>query len=383
MDADLVAGATGVREQVPGRLPVRHHERHGGDHLGLHGGANQQWALDGDGTVTNVYSGLCLALTNDATADGAPVELGTCDGDPSQQWVRDTGGGNGLAVGGSYSFATVANLPSCMDIEGDQSADLTQVEEYACNGGPSQVFTARAAGNGLVTLVQPQSGKCLDVFGAGTADQTNVNLYDCNGTVAQQFSVQTDANGYVTFQNPNSGKCIDVTGASPANKTKLEIYDCNGGANQKWQPWGGGLWGGASYSFETVLNGTSCLDVNADSSVEGTQVQEFTCNGLASQSFIVLPLWGGLVSLQNANGTCVNVNSGLTNDGAKIDVWDCNQSVAQQFMVQVDENQNVTFMNPNSGKCLDISGASTADLTVVDLYDCNGGDNQKWTPVLD
>jgi hypothetical protein len=187
--------------------------------------------------------------TVDNTGAGADWQLGLGSVTPSCGYggidngssvtLEFTGAQPGLAVGGSYTFHTLFNPTSCMDIYADDSDDYTQVDEYACNGTPAQTFTVVDAGSGNINLLHPHSGKCIDVFSAGTADGTNVDLYDCNGTPAQIFSIQADANGNVTFVNPNSGKCIDVTGADPADYTKLQIWDCNGGNNQKWAPAGG------------------------------------------------------------------------------------------------------------------------------------------------
>jgi endo-1,4-beta-xylanase len=52
------------------------------------GGANQQWNLNSDGTVTGVQSGLCLDVTNAATANGTLIELYTCNGGSNQKWSR-------------------------------------------------------------------------------------------------------------------------------------------------------------------------------------------------------------------------------------------------------------------------------------------------------
>jgi hypothetical protein len=294
-----------------------------------------------------------------------------------------TTAGNGLAVGGSYALHTVGNPSSCMDISGDGSANLTQVDEYACNGTPAQMFSVIDAGSGLVTLSHPHSGRCIDVAGAGTGDGTNVDLYDCNGTVAQQFSVQTDSSGNVTFVNPNSGKCLDVTGGSTANFTKIQLWDCNGGPNQKWEAASGGLVTGSSYAFQSLLGASSCLDVDGDGAANGTQVDEYSCNGSAAQTFTIVGAGGGAISLRNANGKCVDLYSSGTSDGTKVEVWDCNQTVAQQFVVESDANLGLTLMNPHSGKCLDIAGASTTNLTAVELWDCTGGNNQKWSPTAE
>jgi alpha-galactosidase len=56
-----------------------------------HGGANQQWRLNPDGTVTGVQSGLCLDVTGGDTAtalaNGTAIELWTCNGGSNQQWT--------------------------------------------------------------------------------------------------------------------------------------------------------------------------------------------------------------------------------------------------------------------------------------------------------
>ncbi|MBS2966867.1 RICIN domain-containing protein, partial [Actinocrinis puniceicyclus] len=40
-----------------------------------------------NGTVTGVQSGLCLDVTGASTANGALVELWTCNGGSNQQWT--------------------------------------------------------------------------------------------------------------------------------------------------------------------------------------------------------------------------------------------------------------------------------------------------------
>jgi len=51
------------------------------------GGANQQWNLNSNGTVTGVQSGLCLDVTGAATANGTAVIIWTCNGGANQQWT--------------------------------------------------------------------------------------------------------------------------------------------------------------------------------------------------------------------------------------------------------------------------------------------------------
>jgi hypothetical protein len=47
-----------------------------------HGGTNQQWNVNSNGTITGVRSGLCL----DVAAGGTKVQLWSCTGAANQQW---------------------------------------------------------------------------------------------------------------------------------------------------------------------------------------------------------------------------------------------------------------------------------------------------------
>jgi hypothetical protein len=291
----------------------------------------------------------------------------------------------GLELGSTYAFQTRVAGSSCLDVKGNATVNVTQIEEYGCNGKTSQLFTLLDAGGGLVTLYQAHSGKCVDVYYAGSANGTMIDLYDCNGTPAQAFAISSDGAGNVTFMNPHSGKCLDVTGASGADLTKIQLYDCNGSNAQKWRPLAGGLTLGGSYTLHSAASSfASCMDVSHDSSADLTQIQQYHCNGTPAQELTVVDAGGGLVGLYHPHsGKCVDVYGDASANGSLIDLFDCNASPAQQFAIQVDGAGNVTFVHPSTGKCLEVTNASPTDHTKVELYDCNGTTAQHWSPVAD
>ena len=113
-----------------------------------------------------------------------------------------------------------------------------------------------------------------------------------------------------------SGRCVDVPGANPVDGTQLELFSCNNSAAQSW-----------TYTGGTVQAMGKCLDVRGADSRDATPVQIFACNGTAAQQWKYDPQTGQLQTL---------------------------------------------------GKCLDASGGGTADHTPLILYSCHHGDNQKW-----
>ena len=51
------------------------------------GQPNQQWAVNANGTITGVQSGLCLDAVGAGTASGTKMHLWACHGGANQQWT--------------------------------------------------------------------------------------------------------------------------------------------------------------------------------------------------------------------------------------------------------------------------------------------------------
>jgi hypothetical protein len=59
-----------------------------------------------------------------------------------------------------------------------------------------------------------------------------------------------------------------------------------------------------------------CLDVNAAGSADGTNIQQWTCNGTGAQSFRLDSLGGGQVRIVNpSTNKCVDINGAGTKIG--------------------------------------------------------------------
>ncbi len=140
---------------------------------------------------------------------------------------------------------------------------------------------------------------------------------------------------------------------------------------------------GAVYNFGTLAHPGACMDVSGAGTSDGTQIQEWWCNGSGAQSFALADAGGGAYALVNTNaGKCVDVQARGTANGTKIQLYDCNQTPAQSFRLQAAANGLVSFVNTNSNKCLDVTADNPADGTPVQLYDCNGTNAQLWNPAV-
>ncbi|MEU4763057.1 ricin-type beta-trefoil lectin domain protein [Actinosynnema sp. NPDC023794] len=132
------------------------------------------------------------------------------------QGTPGNGGGTGGAITGLAG--------KCVDVAGASSADGAAVQLYTCNGTAAQQWSR--PGDGTLRAL----GKCLDIKDHGTADGAQLQLWSCAGGANQQWT-HTSGRDLV---NPATGKCVDVTGNTSADATRLQIWTCTGAANQKW-----------------------------------------------------------------------------------------------------------------------------------------------------
>ncbi|MFC1443416.1 RICIN domain-containing protein [Streptacidiphilus sp. N1-10] len=140
------------------------------------------------------------------------------------------------------------------------------------------------------TVTNVNSGKCVDAAAAATANGTAVQQYTCNGTTAQQWVFTATSGGYYQVGSANSAAQVwDVTNVSTADSALVQLWAYGGGNNQQWLPVAE-----ASGSYHFVnRNSGKCLDTPSASTADSVQLQQYTCNGTAAQSFNLSTTAGG------------------------------------------------------------------------------------------
>ncbi|OLZ74819.1 beta-xylosidase [Streptomyces sp. IMTB 2501] len=129
----------------------------------------------------------------------------------------------------------------------------------------------------------------------------------------------------------NSGQCLDDTNLSTANGTQYQQYHCEGGYQQMLDlnPVSGKT---NTYTVVNELSG-KCLDVSGASTADGAVVIQYTCSGAANQQFTLNPVTAlgsnkdyQLVAVHS--GKCVDVSNISTAPGALIHQWTCDPASA-------------------------------------------------------
>ncbi|MFE3521277.1 RICIN domain-containing protein [Streptomyces sp. NPDC059161] len=180
------------------------------------------------------------------------------------------------------------------------------------------------------------------VTGPETISDTTLSVSDNAASVTLPWTNAKD--GYtVTLLPPsntttstvavseNSGQCLDDTNLSTTNGTQYQQYNCEGGYQQMLdlKPVSGRT------NTYTVVNEHSgkCLDVSGASTINGAAVIQYTCNGATNQQFTLNPVTapGNSKDYQLVaahSGKCVDVSNISTTAGAPVHQWTCDPASA-------------------------------------------------------
>jgi chitinase len=203
-----------------------------------------------------------------------------------------------------------------------------------------------------------------------------------DATTITQFAM---ANGvgllsYWALQRDQTGTANDLDRFSRVNTSDYQFYKIMAAAKTSTQPVNGAFPAG-TYTIQSAYD-SKCVDINAASTADGAQVQQYACNGTGAQSFVVSDQGSGWYKILNSNsGKVIDIAAASTADGAKVQQYTDNGTGAQRFsIVPTDSDDPTAFsiMNETSGKCLDIKDWSTADRGALQQWTCSGGLNQSF-----
>jgi hypothetical protein len=130
---------------------------------------------------------------------------------------------------------------------------------------------------------------------------------------------------------------------------------------------------GATYTVANRASG-KCVDAATSGTVNGTVVQQYTCNNTGAQQWVFTATDSGYytIATRNAVGQVWDVvgGAGATADGVKVNLWSYVGGTNQQWRPTVVAGPYYQFVARHSGRCLDVPGSSTADLQ-LQQYTCN------------
>jgi hypothetical protein len=121
----------------------------------------------------------------------------------------------------------IASSAPCLGVVAQSNANGAGVEVRSCDGGADQQWSSDGAS------LRVFGSKCLDVTNGNAANGTKLQIWDCGAGDANPNQKWTRAG--LTFTWSSHGKCLDLTDGVAASGTLTQSWACFAGdANQQW-----------------------------------------------------------------------------------------------------------------------------------------------------
>ncbi|NUS55448.1 MAG: hypothetical protein HOV66_11400, partial [Streptomycetaceae bacterium] len=208
--------------------------------------------------------------------------------------------------------------------------------------------------------------RCLDPQGGARTTGTPVVLWTCNGGANQRFGL---TGGTIRPANAQT-LCLAPSGADPTLGAKLVLAACDGSAAQRFvsEPHQA-----AVFTELKAGNTGKCLDINAGTMANGTNVIAWDCTGNTNQKWYRNPATGQVHSLKDPT-YCLD-NRGSVAAGAALGIWACKDGTGAV-------RDNLRFDAPNGALVSRVSGlritAPTSGTGAVTQTAANGSTAQVW-----
>ncbi|MDC0767966.1 family 43 glycosylhydrolase [Streptomyces sp. HD] len=178
----------------------------------------------GNGRTTRAQE---FSWNADGTPDfGTPVKLGTTLPGPS---------GETAATPTSYTLVN-RNSGKCLDVNGGNTADGTDIFQWSCTGGANQKWKVEDLGDDTNRLVNVATGKVMDTAECSTADGADIRQWSWLNNKCQRYRLVFTASGdHVRIVNESTGKVADVADCSTANGADVRQWTWLNNNCQQWR----------------------------------------------------------------------------------------------------------------------------------------------------
>jgi GH43 family beta-xylosidase len=163
----------------------------------------------------------------DGTPDfGTPLATGTTRPGPS---------GETAATPTAYTLVN-RNSGKCLDVDGGNTADGTDIFQWTCHGGANQKWRIEDLANDTSRLVNVATGKVMDTAECSSADGADLRQWSWLNNNCQKFRLVHTATGdYVRIVNESTGKVADVANCGTANGADVRQWTWLNNTCQQWQ----------------------------------------------------------------------------------------------------------------------------------------------------
>ncbi|MER7895681.1 family 43 glycosylhydrolase [Streptomyces sp. NPDC096046] len=156
---------------------------------------------------------------------GTPVATGTTTAGPA---------GETATTPTAYTVVN-RNSGKCLDVNGGNTADGTDIFQWSCNGGANQKWRIEDMADDTSRLVNVATGKVADLAGCGSADGTDIRQWSWLNNNCQKFRLVYLGGDYVRIVNASTSKVMDVADCGTVNGADVRQWSWLNNNCQQWR----------------------------------------------------------------------------------------------------------------------------------------------------
>ncbi len=238
-------------------------------------------------------SGLCLDVSNGATANNSRVQVWNCNNTNAQKWFYEHSTG---------FLRSQLNPNKCLD-NGGENWNGGKIVLWDCSDSNNKKFdfyddSLRVRGN---------EGIAVDAN--GNTSGSNVSQWTWNGGNNQRWDKNYES-PYFSLLNKASNLCLDVSNSSTANGARIQVYNCNGTDAQKW------YYDASNSYLRSKLNPNKCMD-NGGETRNGGKIALWDCLNMNNMRFDFVG-----DSIRNRINNLYAVDANGTSSGSNVSQWE-------------------------------------------------------------
>lgn len=286
----------------------------------------------------------------------------------------------GIVNGGIYRV-TARHSGKALDVAASSTANGALIHQWDYAGASNQKWKIESTGDGYYKITAIHSNKALDIVGGSLNDNVNAHQWDFLNAESQKWSFVELSGGFYKIINKKSGKALDVYASSSVNGAAVKQFTYGGGNNQQFSlsliqnpP----IISGNNYKI-VARNSGKALDVSANSTANGAQINQWDYLGGANQKWKIESTGDGYFKLTALHSNKVlDIFQGSLNDNTVAHQWDWVNSDSQKWQL-IDVGSNYfRIVNKKSGKVLDVYGSSGANGALVKQFTYTSATNQQF-----
>lgn len=238
---------------------------------------------DGSYEIINQKKGTILTVTDSKDASGTNVVISADKDAKGQRWFI-------YKSGSEYMLRPACSTTCVLDVAGNGTADMTNVQIYKNNNSDAQKFTISKVDN-YFNAVSPADigtnfyGKISSELGKNLSlSGDNVILYPASDKPAQKWLFSRQSDGSYKIVNSKNDKVLAVASNSSKAGANVKIEASNNKTGQRWFIY---LKEG-KYVFRPACATNNVLTVEGGKTADLTNIETNTFNNSKSQKYTVI-----------------------------------------------------------------------------------------------